>query len=395
MNMLESAEAIIDRAADKLGWDETAKQEFLTPQAVHEFTIDVDDVKHHAYRIQHNDAHGPFKGGIRFHPHVDKSEVQALATLMSIKSAVMDIPMGGGKGGVAFDPREYSKQHVEAVARAYVRALEKHIGPDKDVPAPDVNTDGQVIDWMVDEYEQLTGDMSKASFTGKSLANGGSDGREEATGYGGVIALGEYLKAKGIDPRGKTVALQGVGNVGFYFAQLAEEQLGMKIVAAANSRITKRNDTGLDFADKTFSRHIMDELDGKTGTSEDIISTKADVLVFAALGEVIDESNQADIRAGIVLELANGPIDDAALRLLETRGVAVIPDVLANAGGVVVSYLEWKQNKAAERWTKEHVNEELNAIMKPAVKTIIERADTERVPLKDAAFLVALERLKQ
>lgn len=395
MNMLESAEAIIDRMADRLKWDDATKRRFLTPQAVHEFTIEVGDIRHEAYRVQHSNARGPFKGGIRFHPHVDKAEVQALATLMSIKCAVVDIPMGGGKGGVSFDPREYAPEHVEAVAREYVKALERHIGPDKDVPAPDVNTDGQVIDWMVDEYERLSGDMSRASFTGKSLAGGGSAGREAATGYGGVMVLREYLRAWKLDPNGMTVALQGVGNVGFYFAQLAEKELGLKVVAASNSRLMKYNPAGLAFAGKAFSRHIMDELDGDERPSEDITTVDADILVFAALGEVIDEHNQVEIKAHTVLELANGPVDDIALRLLEARGVTVIPDVLANAGGVVVSYLEWKQNKLGEHWTESQVNEELDGIMTVASAALIQRAEQEKLSLKETAFLVALERLAE
>lgn len=393
MNMLESAEAIINRAADRLGWSDEAKHDFLSPQAVHEFIIHVGDIQHQAYRVQHNDARGPFKGGIRFHPHVDKAEVQALATLMSIKCAVVDIPMGGGKGGVSFDPREHTTEHVEAVARAYVRGLKDHIGPDKDVPAPDVNTDGQVIDWMVDEYEQLSGDMSRASFTGKSMAGGGSAGREEATGYGGVMALREYLLAHNLDPKNMTVALQGVGNVGFYFAQLAQEELGLRIVAASNSKVTKYNPDGLAFTGKKFSRHIMDELEGEGLPAKDILKVDADILVFAALGEVVDKGNQADIKAKIILELANGPVDDLAYRLLEDRGVSVIPDVLANAGGVIVSYLEWKQNKLGEHWTKERVNQELDSIMTSASKVLMKRAEQQSLPLKEAAFQIALERL--
>ncbi len=394
MNMLESAEALMRRAGKRIGMTSSELETVIAPMHSHEFEITVGDISHQAYRVQHSNKRGPFKGGIRFHPHVDPSEVRALATLMSLKCAAVDIPMGGGKGGVAFDPREFDDTHIEAVSRQYVRALEAHIGPDKDVPAPDVNTDGQVIDWMVDEYEQLTGDISRASFTGKSVQAGGSEGRIEATGRGGVIALREYCKVHGIETIGLKVAMQGVGNVGFYFAQIAEKELGVKIVAAANSRLMKYNEKGMSFKDLKFGRDVMDKLGGKELASADIIKTEADVLVFAALGEVIDTNNQATIRSSIILELANGAIDDSALMSLEARDVEVVPDVIANAGGVVVSYLEWLQNKASEHWNEAKVNEQLDSTISNAMRTAMQRAARQQVPLKEAAFMIALERLR-
>ncbi len=395
MNMLDSAEAMIRRAAGRLGMTAAETQDMIEPMHEHHFEITVGDITHQAYRVQHSNARGPFKGGIRFHPHVDKNEVRALATLMSLKCAAVDIPMGGGKGGVAFDPREFDKKHVEAVARQYVQKLEEHLGPNIDVPAPDVNTDDQVIDWMVDEYEKLTGDRSKASFTGKSIEKGGSEGRTEATGRGGVIALREYCMANDIDPAGLSVAIQGVGNVGFYFAALAQQELGVSIVAVANSRHTIENRDGLQFVGKKFSRDIIKELEGSLGPSENIVGVKADVLVFAALGEVIHAGNQADVRASIVLELANGPVDDDALELLAKRGVVVVPDIVANAGGVIVSYLEWQQNNAGTHWGEETVRHELDMILGSAMRAVIDRANKDHVSLKEAAFMIALERLRE
>ncbi len=396
MNMLESAQAMIARAAQKLEWSSTKQTNFLKPEAVHDFTIEVDDLTLQAYRIQHSSIRGPYKGGVRFSPRVDKDEVQALATLMSIKAAAVDIPMGGGKGGVAFDPRDYDDDIVEKVARAYARELREHIGPDKDVPAPDMNTDAKIIDWMVDEFERLTGDKSKASFTGKSLANGGSEGREAATGRGGVITLGEYLKAHDIEPRGLTIAVQGMGNVGFYFAKLAEELLGVTVVAVANSRHTYTNRGGLGFGGREFSKQLAAELEhdgASVSDSESILSADADVLVLAALEDVISTSNQTAVKANVVLELANGPIADDALAMLEDRGVAIIPDVVANAGGVVVSYLEWKQNKAGEHWSEAEVNQQMEDILVRATRAMITRAKQEGCGLKEAAFMIALERL--
>ncbi len=396
MNMLESAQAMIARAAQKLEWSSAKQTDFLAPEAVHDFTIEVDDLKLQAYRIQHSSVRGPYKGGVRFSPRVDKDEVQALATLMSIKAAAVDIPMGGGKGGVAFDPRDYSDDTVEKVARAYARELREHIGPDKDVPAPDMNTDAKIIDWMVDEFERLTGDGSKASFTGKSLKNGGSEGREAATGRGGVVTLGEYLKAHDIESRGLKVAVQGMGNVGFYFAKLAEELLGVTVVAVANSRHTYRNSEGLAFRGREFSKQLAAELehDGAiVSDSEAILSVDADILVLAALEDVISTANQAEVKADVILELANGPIADDALAILETRAVDVIPDVVANAGGVVVSYLEWKQNRAGEHWTEAEVNQQMEDILVRATSAMIARAKREGCGLKEAAFIIALERL--
>lgn len=393
MNMLESAEAMIRRAAKGVGLSAAETEDVLKPMYEHHFEITVNGVTHQAYRVQHNNARGPFKGGIRFHPHVDKNEVRALATLMSLKCAAVDIPLGGGKGGVAFDPRLYDEKHVEEVSRAFVRGLKDVIGPEIDVPAPDVNTDDKVIGWMVDEYEKLTGDESHASFTGKSIEQGGSEGRTEATGRGGVIALREYCKAKGIKTQGLTVAVQGVGNVGFYFAQIAQEELGMKVVAVANSRQMVENRGGLNFREVPFTKDALANIEGSVGASEDIIGVKADVLVFAALGEVVHAENEQQIVAPVILELANGPIDDLAFRSLEKRGITVIPDVIANAGGVIVSYLEWQQNRIGEHWSLETVNEELDTIMVKAMANVLERAKRENVSLKEAAFMIAIERL--
>jgi glutamate dehydrogenase/leucine dehydrogenase len=393
MNMLESAEAMIRRTAKNIGLSAAETEDILAPMYEHHFEITIGDVTHQAYRVQHSNARGPFKGGIRFHPHVDKNEVRALETLMSLKCAAVDIPLGGGKGGVAFDPREYDEAHVEAVSRQFVRGLKDVIGPETDIPAPDVNTDDRIIGWMVDEYEQLTGDTSRASFTGKAIEFGGSEGRTEATGRGGVIALREYCKEHGIATEGLEVAVQGVGNVGFYFAQIAEAELGVKIVAVANSRQMVENREGITFAGRKFSRDALADIEGSVGKSDEIIGVKADVLVFAALGEVVHAENEVGIRASLLLELANGPVDDTARALLEYRGVRIIPDVIANAGGVIVSYLEWQQNKAGTHWDEETVNNELNAIMVKAMHDTMTVAKREKVSMTEAAYRIAIGRL--
>lgn len=393
MNMLESTKAIIRRAAKRIGLSAAEIEDVLKPMYEHHFEITVNNIKHQAYRVQHSNARGPFKGGVRFHPHVDKDEVQALATLMTMKCAAVDIPLGGGKGGVAFDPRQYDDKHVQAVSREFVRGLKDVIGPGVDVPSPDVNTDERVIGWMVDEYEKLTGDKSKGSFTGKRVGHGGSEGRVEATGRGGVIALREYCRERGLRTEDMTVAVQGLGNVGFYFAKIAQKELGVKIIAISNSRQTMENSEGFDFGDREFSKDVLADFEGSLSPSEAILSVKADVLVFAALGGVVTADNQAEVEAPILLELANGPVDDNALRLLEDRGVEVIPDVIANAGGVIVSYFEMQQNKAETQWSLETVNHELDYVLVKAVRTMMTRAKKDGMGLTEAAFVIALERL--
>ena len=389
--MLETAQKLIRDAGTQLGWSEGQVDEFMVPDREHRFEIVLGDEVFEAYRVQHNNRLGPYKGGVRFHPAVDHDEVQALATLMTIKCAALNIPLGGGKGGVAIDPRGRSHDELESVARQYTRGLVDAIGPDTDIPAPDINTNGQIIDWMVDEYSRLTGDMTRASFTGKTIGNGGSEGRVAATGRGGVIALREYCHRHDIDPTSLRIAVQGVGNVGYWFARLAEEELGASIVAASNSRQYKTNPDGLRFRDHD-EIDIMQALEGEANEFPDmIVEADCDVLVFAALGDVIDASNQADIKARIVLELANGPIDAEALELLHERNVAVIPDVLANAGGVVVSYLEWIQNKQDEHWSEDAVNSRLDQLMCAAMHECFEQAGNGA--LKQAAFRVALKRL--
>ncbi|MES2876110.1 MAG: Glu/Leu/Phe/Val dehydrogenase [Patescibacteria group bacterium] len=396
--MLDHAHDMITRAAEQLSLSQQQTNDLLRLDALHKATIATDSAKYEAFRFQHSDKRGPYKGGIRFHPQVNEDEVKALATLMSVKSAAVDIPMGGGKGGVVIDAKNTSVDELEAVSRGFVREFYEHIGPDKDVPAPDVNTDSRIIDWMVDEYEQLSGDTTKASFTGKSLGNGGSEGRTEATGHGGMIALREYCAANGLSTRGMRVAIQGLGNVGFYFAQLAQRELGVRIVAVSNSSSTLTSQAGFDFINLKFSRGVADELKQSAdavASSDDILSSDVDVLVLAALEDAVNGDNQVEIKGRVVLELANGPLDTAALDALEGRGVNVIPDVIANAGGVIVSYLEWKQNKASEHWSEQQVNSELERIMSAAMTTATERAEHDDISLKEAAFVIALERLIQ
>lgn len=398
--MLETAQASIREAAGRLGYDEKTIDALLEAEAEHVFEIELAGKTYPAYRIQHNSKLGPYKGGIRFHPHVNINEVRALATLMSLKTAAVNLPLGGGKGGIAVDPRAMSKKEIEELSRSYVRQLAPHIGSDKDIPAPDVNTNAEIIDWMVDEFEKTTGKKDKGSFTGKSMQNGGSEGREAATGRGGVIALVELLKTRGILGKPLTIAMQGFGNVGYFFAKVLKDYPNLKLIALANSKHTWLNTAGIDVHDfvevpsGTPRPEALRDLQGSTPEPSSIItSVKADILVLAALEDAITEDNMASVQADIVVELANGPISKKAEKFLSDKGVTILPDVIANAGGVIVSCLEWQQNKAGEHWSEEKVNHTLADILIPATRDMLKRADQKNLSLKQAAFELALERL--
>lgn len=397
--MLHTTHQSIREAGKSLGLDEETITALIKLDQAHHFEIELDSgKKYQAYRAQHKNIRGPYKGGIRFHPKVDKDEVQALATLMSLKTAAVGLPLGGGKGGIAVDPKDLDHKELEELSRKYVRGLHEHIGPDRDVPAPDVNTNAQIIDWMVDEYEQLTGDKTKASFTGKSLGKGGSEGRAAATGRGGVIALQEFLELEGRAAEQLTIAVQGFGNVGAFFAEVgASDHPNWKVVAVSDSRATVTDPHGLNVADlvsyKEEGKSFADYEQGKVDASDAIFSVDADVLVLAALDNAVTEQNMQDIGATILLELANGPIDEAAEKYLLKDKKHIIPDVVANAGGVIVSYLEWVQNRASEQWDEEKVNQELEEYMKPAVKAMWEYASEKNISLKQAALQLAIQRL--
>ncbi len=398
--MLETAHGLIKRAASKLGLDEKAVDELIKTDAEHTFDIELGNgQKYKAYRVQHNNKLGPYKGGIRYHHGVSLDEVRALATLMSFKTAAAGLPLGGGKGGIIVNPKELKKDDLEELSRKYVRHLHPHIGPDKDVPAPDVNTNSQIIDWMVDEYESLTGDTTKASFTGKSIANGGSLGRDAATGRGGVIALRQLLKHLGKEKEELTMALQGFGNVGSFFATVSQQDHpAWKLVAASDSQAAVYSREGLDAKElekyKAQGRRFADFKDGaKTISNDELLALDVDILVLAALGDAVTEDNMKSIKARYVIEMANGPINEKAFDYLSGKGVTILPDIIANAGGVIVSYLEWVQNKNGERWSEARVNKELERYMVEATDQLYTTAEEYKVTLKEAAFINAIKNL--
>jgi len=363
--------------------------------------------KFKAFRVQHNNKRGPYKGGIRFHPGVTLDEVKALSFWMTIKTAVVGIPMGGGKGGVIVDPAKLSKAELEKLSRGYIKAFYKHLGPKLDVPAPDVNTNAQIMDWMTDEYNKLTGKIQPAVITGKSISAGGSLGRDTATADGGFFILEHLVKKLKINPKKTTVAIQGFGNAGAVMAHLLYHA-GFKVVAVSDSQTAIVDPTG-----QGFDFHVIEKIKANRGrvdicncaeihcscrnhkhlSCQQILEYPCDILVLAALENQITKSNAKKIKAKIILELANGPTAPEADKILFAKKVRIIPDVLANAGGVTVSYFEWLQNLKNEKWSKTKVRTKLKQTMSKAFNEVEKNAKKYKTDLRTAAFISALKKL--
>lgn len=361
------------------------------------------------YRVQFNNARGPYKGGIRFHPEANLDEVKTLAFLMAIKCAVVDIPMGGGKGGIQVDPKTLSVGELERLSREWVRAFYQDIGPDKDIPAPDVYTNPLIMSWMSDEYSRLVGADTPAAFTGKPLEVGGSAGRDTATAQGGAEVLSQLAATLRIVPQNTTVAVQGFGNAGFHIARLLREQ-GYRVVAVSDSRgaILDKRRLGMDPSNIMTAKREKGMIDGCycAGTVCDcenyekisnaqLLELDVDILVPAALENQITGENADRIKASIILELANGAITPEADTILFRRGTQVLPDSLANAGGVTVSYFEWLQNSNNESWDQARVFDELRRIMTTAFQAIWRIAQEEKVSMRTAAYLIAVKRIAE
>jgi len=350
-----------------------------------------------SYRVQYDNSRGPYKGGIRFHPQVDLEKVKALASLMTIKCAVVDIPMGGGKGGASVNPKELSKTELEKLSRGWVKAFVSILGPQKDVPAPDVYTNSQIMDWMEDEYSQIVGEKTPAMITGKSIENGGSLGRDKATGLGAFYIFEDLLSKLELGKDLK-IAVQGFGNAGGVFIDFAQEA-GYKIVAVSDSKGAVYDENGLDIEKlkdhKKENGSVQNFGALKNISNKKLLELDVDILVLAALENQVTKENVNDIKADLILEIANGPITKGADRILEERGIIVGPDVLANAGGVVVSYFEWLQNINNEKWTKEDVNKKLKDIMTKAFNEVWEISEKYKISLRMSAFISALKRLEK
>jgi len=351
------------------------------------------------FRVQYNDARGPTKGGIRFHPEETFDTVRALAAWMTWKTAVVDLPLGGGKGGVVCNPKEMSQGELERLSRGYIRALGHYLGPDIDVPAPDVYTNPQIMAWMLDEYECMVGHSAPGLITGKPLPLGGSAGRGDATARGGIYAIREAAKVLGLDLKGATCAIQGYGNAGQFAHKLAAELLGMKVVAVSDSKGGIHSAQGLDWSTVVEHKRRTGSVVGFPGaeslSNEELLELDVTVLIPAALENQITEENADRIKAKIVAELANGPTTPEADVILHERGVYVIPDFLCNAGGVTVSYFEQVQNAYNYYWDEETVHERLDRKMTTAFHAVHEAAQKHGVHNRLGAYLVAVSRVAE
>ncbi|HLD25282.1 MAG TPA: Glu/Leu/Phe/Val dehydrogenase [Patescibacteria group bacterium] len=356
------------------------------------------------YRVQHNNARGPYKGGTRYHPQVTLDEVKALAFWMVFKLAVVDVPYGGGKGGIIFDPRTVSKGELERITRGYTRAIAPVIGPTVDIPGPDVNTNETIMTWIAEEYSKVVGKWIPAASTGKSLEKGGSEGRHSATAEGAWVVFETLSKKLGIK-KGATIAIQGYGNAGYYFAKLLSQN-GYKVVAVSDSKGAIYVHEGLD-PDRTMQckeekgtvagcyckGSVCDVRFGRTIDSDELLALPVDVLIPAALESAINKENADRIQAKVVFELANGPTTPDADDILRKKDIVVVPDILTNAGGVTVSYYEWAQNMKNEHWSERQVMARLTRVMAKSASSVWDASVTYKTDLRTAAFVVALERI--
>ncbi len=398
------AQRQLDEAAAILNLDEATHQMLRWPLRELHVTLPVrmDDGSSrvfHGFRVQYNDARGPTKGGLRFHPDETIDTVRALAAWMTWKTAVVDIPLGGGKGGVVCNPKELSPTELERLSRAYIRQVGRVLGPEKDVPAPDVYTTPQIMAWMADEYSFMQGHNQFGVITGKPLSLGGSAGRGDATARGGIFTLREAASALDIDLVGETAAIQGYGNAGSFAHQLGVELLGIRVVAVSDSRGGIYAQGGLDYAEvlrhKQSSGSVLGFPGARALTNEELLELDVAVLFPSALENAIAETNAGDIKAKIVAELANGPTTPNADAILHERGVYVIPDFLCNAGGVVVSYFEMVQNAYGYYWPREMVRERLDKTMTAAFTAVHQAAQDHKVHNRMAAYLVAVARVAE
>jgi glutamate dehydrogenase (NAD(P)+) len=402
MNAVEATNYYIRKASGVMELGEHIERLLLSPEAEHNVTIPIQMDNGEigvfsGYRVQHSSARGPMKGGLRYHPTVDLDDVRSLASLMTWKTALVDIPFGGAKGGIACDPNTLSQGELERLTRKFVYRIHKEIGPQRDIPAPDVNTNAQVMAWFMDEYSKLEG-YAPAVVTGKPLDLHGSEGREAATGRGVIIIAEAFLKQQGQSLQDTTVAIQGFGNVGSYAALFAHEK-GAKVVALSDVSGAIHCKEGLDIPSlMEFSRfrRSLSEYTEKSIShipAEEVLTMEVDLLIPAALGGVFDREKAGQVQAKVIVEAANGPTEPEADEIFEERGIPVIPDILANAGGVVVSYFEWVQNLQSFRWTEDEVNTRLEKIMTSSFGTVSRLAKDKNLTWRTAAYIVALARV--
>lgn len=402
LNLLTSTQTVIKEALDKLGYQESMYELLKEPMRVLTVRIPVrmdnGEVKvFTGYRAQHNDAVGPTKGGIRFHPEVTEDEVKALSIWMSLKAGIVDLPYGGGKGGIICDPREMSFRELERLSRGYVRAISQLVGPTKDIPAPDVFTNSQIMAWMMDEYSRIREFDSPGFITGKPIALGGSHGRETATAKGVTICIREALKRRGIDLKGARVVVQGFGNAGSYLSKFMHD-MGAKVVGISDAYGALHDPNGLDIdylLDRRDSFGTVTKLFTNTISNKELLELDCDILVPAAIENQITAANAHNIKASIVVEAANGPTTLEATRILTERGILLVPDVLASAGGVTVSYFEWVQNNQGYYWSEEEVEEKLERVMVKSFDSVYTTSQTRKVDMRLAAYMVGVRKMAE
>ena len=396
----EAVQGSYEQAAERLQLELSLREALATP--TREVTVQVRVPMDgggfkvfKGYRVQYNNARGPYKGGLRFHPTVSLDEIRCFAALMTWKTALMNIPFGGGKGGVQVEPKLLSEAELERLSRAFMRAIADVIGPNVDVPAPDVNTNPKIMAWMADEYARRYG-PHPAVITGKPISVGGSLGREAATGRGALVCMDHLVRARGWNREKTTLAIEGYGNAGSWLAVLAAE-LGYRIVAVSDSKGGIHSPGGLHpekvLAHKAETGSVVDFEGAETIDGGDIFGIDCTVFVPAALDATIDEKRAGEIKAKVILEEANYPVTTEADPILADRGVTVLPDILASGGGVAVSYLEWVQDLQREAWPEERVNNRLGELMESATGQVLARAEQEDVTLREAAYLIGVERV--
>jgi glutamate dehydrogenase len=402
LNLYYATQTVIQEALTKLGYNSEMYELLKEPIRLLTVRIPVrmDDgtIKvFTGYRSQHNDAVGPTKGGVRFHPDVDEAEVKALSIWMSLKCGITNLPYGGGKGGIICDPRKMSFRELERLSRGYVRAISQIVGPTKDIPAPDVYTNSQIMAWMMDEYSRLREFDSPGFITGKPLVLGGSHGRETATARGVTMCIYEAVKKKGKELKGARVVIQGFGNAGSYLAKFMHDA-GAKVVAVSDVYGGVYDPDGLDInylLDRRDSFGTFSQLFTDTISNKELLELECDILVPAAISNQITEENAANIKASIIVEAANGPTTLEATKILTERGVLLVPDILASAGGVTVSYFEWVQNNQGYYWSEEEVMEKLEKVMVSSFDTIYQQSQTHQVDMRLAAYMVGIKKVAE
>ena len=401
-SLLDSTQVVIKEALDKLGYSEEVFELLKEPlrMLTVRIPIKMDDNSTKiftGYRAQHNDAVGPTKGGIRFHPEVDEEEVKALSMWMSLKCGIVNLPYGGGKGSIICDPRQMSIGELERLSRGYVRAISQIVGPTKDIPAPDVYTNSQIMAWMMDEYSRIREHDSPGFITGKPLVLGGSHGREKATAQGVTICIEEAAKRKGIELKGARIIVQGFGNAGSFLAKFMHDA-GAKVIGISDAYGAIYKPEGLDIdylLDKRDSFGTVTTLFDNTITNQELLEQDCDILVPAAISNQITKENAHLIKAQIVVEAANGPTTLEATKILTERNVLLVPDVLASSGGVTVSYFEWVQNNQGYYWEDAEVQTKLKELLVNSFNQVYEMSETRKVDMRLAAYMVGVRKMAE